>query len=71
MASYILEKLVVSARRAPRGIDGHLHGVIAAQLGIAPEGFDYRILNKSIDSRGDPVLVYQIGRPRLNSSHNA
>ena len=60
MASYILEKLVVSARRAPGGMDGHLHEPIAAQLGIAPEGFDYRILNKSIDSRGDPVLVYRL-----------
>ena len=60
LASYILEKLAVSARWAPRGIDGRLHELIAAQLGVAPEGIDYRILNRSIDSRGDPVLVYRL-----------
>ena len=61
MADYILEKLTVGVRKAPRDIDSKLHPVIAGKLGISPGEIDYRILGKSIDSRrSEAVLVYRL-----------
>ena len=61
MADYILEKLAVSVRKAPRNADGNLLPVIAGKLGVSPENLEYRILGKSIDSRrSEPVFIYRL-----------
>ncbi len=62
MTEYILQELKISATRAPADIDRKLDGAIAEALGVprARVG-DYRILNKSIDSRrGTPLLRYRL-----------
>ena len=61
MADYILEKLTVGVRKAPRDIDSKLHSLIAGKLGVSPCDIDYTILGKSIDSRSsEAVLVYRL-----------
>lgn len=61
MADYLIEKLTLSVRKAPRDIDGKLLPVIADKLGIASENMSYRILGKSIDSRrSEAVFVYRL-----------
>lgn len=61
MADYILEKLAVGARKAPRNVDSSLASVIAGKLGTAPGKLDYKILSKSIDSRrSEVVFIYRL-----------
>ena len=61
VALYILDKVAVSARKAPRDIDAKLRPVIAGKLGVKPEEVDYHILNKSIDSRrSEAMFIYRL-----------
>ena len=61
MADYILEKLTVSARKAPVNVDELLTSAIAKAVGADPRTLEYRILNKSIDSRrSEAVFVYRL-----------
>ena len=61
MALYILDKVAVSARKAPRDIDEKLHPVIAGKLKLSPDEIDYHILGKSIDSRrSEAMFIYRL-----------
>ena len=61
MADYIMEKLTVGVRKAPRDIDSKLAPVIAGKLGLKHCAFDFHILGKSIDSRrSEPSFIYRL-----------
>ena len=61
MADYIIDKFPVGARKAPVNIDALLTPLLAAKLDVPPAELDYRILNKSIDSRrSEAVFIYRL-----------